>query len=167
VKPNVAILSFPYYGWNFINANGRALGWNANGVVSGAQRAITDNAWYIGFINSPAVDIPSGKTASYKGQYTIYNRGSDDAMVVLACVGGQSGAQPKLATTFVGNYAAGSWSNLPVSTTTFLLQCQTQYSQTNFCISLPTSGSTPILVGCNKQDKTQIFRKDSVNAYGK
>ena len=100
MKPNVAILSFPQYGWNLINANSRALGWNANGVVSGAQSAATNNAWYTAFINSPAVDIPSGKTASYKGQYTIYNRGSDDAMVVLACVGGQYGALPKITTTF-------------------------------------------------------------------
>ncbi len=158
-------LRFPQWGNTFVNANGRAFGWNAGGGVSGAQSAIANNAWYIAFINSPAVDIPSGRQSSYKGKFTIYNRGSDDAMTVLACTGTEQA--PRITTTFQGDFMAGSWSYLPVSTNTFLLQCSTQYSTTNMCVSLPTSGSSPVLASCNKADKTQIFSSNTVDAFGK
>ena len=165
MKPNEAnTLGFPQNGWNLINADGRALGWDTRGAVSRLQRNMMNAGIFIGFITSPAVDVPSGKRGSYKGQNTIYNRGSYNTFVVLACVGGKNGAQPSIATTLDGNYESGSWSNVAVSTTTFLLQCQTQYSQTNFCISLPSNGEDPILVECNKKDKTQIFTKKSVRA---
>ncbi len=158
-------LRFPQWGNNFVNANGRAFGWNAGSGVSGAQNAIANNAWYIAFINSPAVDIPSGRQSSYNGKFTIYNRGSDDAMTVLACTG--TAQAPQITTTFIGNYMAGSWSYEPVSTTTFLLKCSTQYSTSNMCVSLPTSGSSPVLAPCNKADKQQIFSIKTVDAYGK
>jgi hypothetical protein len=160
-------LTFPQRGNTFVNANGRAFGWSAgaNGAVSDAETAIANNAWYIAFINSPAVDIPEGTLSSYKGKFTIYNRGPNDAMDVLACTG--TSQAPRITTTFKGDFMAGSWSYLPVSTNTFLLQCSTQYSTTNMCVSLPTSGSSPVLAPCSKTDKQQIFSSKDVDAFGK
>ncbi len=166
----VAGIYYPANGLNLISDNGRAFGFNVNGPLDVeksklATMRVTETVsatnpypgWFISYLKSPAVDIPSGIASQYTGDFSIYIKSFKINAIVLGCTSGGSGAQPTMITSFKGDVSSGSWYFKNVTNTRFAIACATKYERTNFCISTPTGGN-PKLVNCDENDASQRFQ---------
>jgi hypothetical protein len=114
--------------------------------------------WFISYLKSPAVDIPSGVASQYKGDFSIYmKKDNKGTAIVLGCMKGPLSTPPTMALTLKGDVSSGSWYFKNVSDTRFAIACATQKERTNFCISTPTD-RTPKLENCDENDASQRFQ---------
>jgi hypothetical protein len=115
--------------------------------------------WFILYLNSPAVDIPSGVASQYKGDFSIYmKQDNKGTAIVLGCMEGLFGRPPTMATTLKGDVSSGSWYFKNVSDTRFAIACATQNERTDWCISTSSDGYKPILLNCDENDASQRFK---------
>jgi hypothetical protein len=183
----VAGIDFPANGLNLISDNGRAFGFSQGGPLnveksrlarpgslaehgnngpSGSGPGQLEPNLFISYLNSPAVDIPSGIASHYKGDFSIYMKQDKrkGTAIVLGCLEGESGAEPTMAASLKGDVSSGSWYFKNVSNTRFSIACATQYERTNLCISTPRNGK-PILLNCNVNDASQRFQGIQVKSF--
>ncbi len=169
----VAGIDYPANGLNLISDNGRAFGFNVDSPLNVEKSKLATMSatragpgpsylnlypgWFISYLKSPAVDIPSGVASQYKGDFSIYIKSFNRIAIVLGCMKGPLGTPPTMATTLKGDISSGSWYFKNVTNTRFAIACATKYERTDFCISTPTDGTTE-LVNCNENDASQRFK---------